>query len=141
MRMRFLGLGLFALALAVLSVSCAGHVPDVDTTPTVRTSVDAHVGKSMTPDGVRIDNIAKEFDKNETVFAVVDVPGKIEGTLRVRWLRGDEQVKEQTVSLSDDVHAYSFQLPPAEGGNPTGDYTLEVYVNGNRAETEKFEVK
>lgn len=148
MKNRSQGLGIWLLALAaVLTASCAGarneateQARSTDLSPTARTTVDAHVGKGLSSDGNKIETITDDFGPNETVFAVVDVPGSMDGQLQVRWMHGGTQVHEQTVTLNN-THAYSFQLDPAAGGNQAGDYELEVYVNGKRVESEKFKIK
>jgi hypothetical protein len=133
------------LALLVgVTASCAGTQGggDVDVTPTVRTNIDAHIGKDFTSDSTRIGNISNDFGPNETVFAVVDVPGKIEGAINIRWMYGEsETVLEQTVPIQEGIHAYRFRLDPAAGGHRVGDYRFEVYLNNNRAESESFKVK
>lgn len=141
MSLRPLGTGILCLTLVVMAVSCASSRPDVDVTPTARTNVDAHVGKSLSSEGNAIADITDRFGSSETVFAVVNVPGKIEGTMRVVWMRDTQQVHEQSVTLDDDVHAYSFQLAPASGGHTAGTYRFEVYINGDRAEVENFQVQ
>jgi len=140
MKSHSLGWGLFGLALLAALTSCAATGGDVDTTPTLRTSVDAHIGKNFTPDSTRVGELSSNFATGETVFAVVDVPGKIEGSLRVRWMRGGETVLEQTVPILDGVNAYRFRLEPPVGGLPPGDYTFEVWLGDNRAEAESFKI-
>jgi len=139
---RLLRTTVLGIGLAVLVASCATTKSEVDVTPTARVTVDAHVGKDPSPDGTKIGNISSEFGTTETVYAVVDVPGRLEGkTLRVRWLRGDQQVSEQSVPLTSEVHAYPFQLVPATSGHTTGEYVLEVFVNDDRVETEHFKIQ
>jgi hypothetical protein len=136
------GKGLLGLALLVALSSCASsRGGDVDITPTARTNVDAHVGKGFTSDSTRVDNISDRFSPSETVHAVVDVPGKIEGIVQVRWLRGADTIGEQAIAIMDGVNAYRFRLEPPAGGHQLGDYRFEVWIDGNRVESESFSVQ
>jgi hypothetical protein len=134
-----------AIALAgivLMSASCAGTLRDVDTTPTARTTVDTHIGKSLTADNQRIRDIEDSFQPTETIYAVVDVPGSREGTLRVRWVFGAmETLREQSMMIQANTHSYLFQLDPKDGGHSVGDYRLEVYVDDAQADSENFRVQ
>ena len=140
MRSRSNGAALIAAAsLALLAASCAGTA--VDMTPTLNTKVDAHVGKSWTSDSTRMVDIADEFKPNDTVFALVDVPGKIEGVVRVRWVFGEsEVVQEQTIEVQEGTNVYPFRLTPPAGGLKAGPYKFEVYINENKSDSESFSV-
>lgn len=143
MRTRDCGLLMLMLALAGLAGGCAMG-GGVDATPTLRTSVDAHIGKGWTSDSTRVENITADFAPNETVHAIVDVPPKIEGTIRVRLVFGEnETIEEKTMTLqsADKVNVYPYRLFPPADGHRIGDYKFEVYVNDNLAETEKFTVR
>jgi hypothetical protein len=118
---------------------CAAH-SDVDMTTTMNTGVDAHVGRTITSDSTKVDDITAKFAPNQTVYAVIDVPGKKEGILRVRWAYGAETVQEVSRPLQTEANAYPFRLDPPEGGFRLGDYELEVFINENRVEMEKFKV-
>jgi hypothetical protein len=142
MRIRLRGIeGIALTLLAALAVSCASTGGDVDVTPQLRTNVDAHIGKSFTTEGNKLENLSSDFGPNETVYAVVDVPGKVDGSMRIRWAYGNETLDEQTVTLQSGVNVYPFRLLPPTGGHRTGDYRFEVFVNENRAETETFTVR
>lgn len=130
-----------ALALALVAVSCAGGMQprDPDVTPMANLRADAHIGKTMTADSTRVSDIADRFTPNETVHAIVDVPGRSTGTLKVKWMYGDETVREQEMSL-DSGRPLHFEFTPAGAGHRTGEYRFEVEIDGNRVETERFQV-
>lgn len=130
-----------ALALALLAVSCAGGMQprDPDVTPMANLRADAHIGRTMTADSTRISDLADRFTPGETVHAIVDVPGRNSGTLKVKWMFGDETVSEQEMSLGSGRPLH-FEFRPAESGSRTGEYRLEVEIDGNRVETERFQV-
>jgi len=121
-------------------LGCAGPKSGIDMTPTARLKVDAHIGKNWNDDGTKIQNLSSSFNPNETVLAAVDVPGRADGTMTVRWMFGSDVLKEQSVTLDDKTTLYKFELPPAEGGNKVGDYEFRVLVNGNESDTERFKV-
>ena len=142
MRGRSLVLALLLGAATLGLVSCAATSKDVDMTPTTRISVDAHVGKGMTTDGKNIDNISKDFTTTETVYAVVDVPGRFEGKdVKVRWVKDNNVVSEQAMPIQDGVNVYPFQLAPPSGGLQPGEYRFEVWVDGKEVEKENFTVR
>jgi len=143
MKGRSHALAMLALAAATsLLASCAATSKDVDMTPHARITVDAHVGKGMTPDGKNIDNISKDFTTSETVYAVVDVPGRLESKdVKVRWVHGSDVVAEQEMTVQDGVNVYPFQLAPPSGGLQPGDYRFEVWIDGKEVEKEAFTVR
>ncbi len=143
MTIRTHGLRMLGVALlAGLAASCASTSPDLDVTPTARTSVDAHVGKNFSSDSTHVGDISNDFGPNETVFAVVDVPGKIEGTVKVRWIYGEnETIQEQNLVIEEGVNVYRFRLIPPAGGLRAGKYRFDVYIDANRAESESFTVR
>ena len=126
-----------ALAGSLLSCASGGGV---DATPTLRTSVDAHLGKGWTSDSTRVENLTTDFSPTDVVHAIVDVPTKIDGTIRVVWMRGTDILEEKSRGLEPGANVYPYRLFPPAGGHPVGDYTFEVYINGNRAEAESFKV-
>ena len=132
---------LAAALLVALATSCASTKPDVDATPTARLKIDAHVGKGWSSDSTRIENIADDFHPNETVYAIVDVPGKTEGVLRVRWVYGGDTIDERTMAIQEGVNVYPFRLTPPAEGLKVGDYRFEVFVNDNPSDSETFFVK
>src|SRR5262245_3295250 len=134
-------MGFATVLLAGLAMSCAATNHDVDVTPTARLKIDAHVGKSWTSDSTRIENISSDFRPNETVFATVDVPGKIEGTLRVRWVYGGSTIDERTMPIQEGVNVYAFRLTPPTQGLGPGEYRFEVFVNDDPTDTETFRVR
>jgi hypothetical protein len=135
------GWGVLALVLlAGYAVSCASG-GGVDTTPTLRTSIDAHIGKGLASDSTHVENISDTFSSTETVVAVIDIPTKIEGSLRIRWVLGEsESLGEETRALAPGANVYVYRLTPPAGGHRVGEYKFEIYINDNLAETEKFKV-
>jgi hypothetical protein len=131
----------FALVLLAGSVvSCAGG-GGVDTTPTLRTSVDAHIGKGLASDSTHVENISDTFTPKETVVAVIDIPTRIEGNLRIRWVLGEsESLGEESRALQPGANVYVYRLTPPAGGHRVGDYRFEIYINDNLTETERFKV-
>jgi hypothetical protein len=132
---------LAAALLAGLATSCAATKNDVDATPTARLKIDAHVGKGFSSDSTNIVNISDDFRPNETVYAIVDVPGKTEGMLRVRWVYGGDTIDERTMAIQEGVNVYPFRLTPPAEGLKVGDYRFEVFVNDNPSDSETFHVK
>ena len=131
---------LLSMALVAGAFGCSA-TKDVDVTPTARLTVDAHVGKNFTPDSTNIGDIADDFTSNETVCAVVDVPGRMAGTVHARWMLGVETISEQSIPIMEGVNRYRFRLEPPAGGLRPGKYELQVYVDDHLADTEHFNVR
>lgn len=97
------------------------------------TSVDAN--RRVTAD-------TDDFRPTDTVYASVSTTGSASGaTLTARWTYQDGQVVDetsQTISPTGPANT-EFHISMPEG-LPTGDYEVEILLNGQRVETESFEV-
>ena len=121
----------FVLAAAILlSSACADgplHVANIQ------------VGRAINPDG-SVGSPSTLFKQNETVFVSVltDAAGK--GTIRVKWMFGDQVIDEPTKEVSfQGPGATSFQMQNS-GGFPPGSYSVEVFVDDVSAGKRAFKV-
>ena len=128
-------------ALAASAISCATSKTDVDLTPTGRMRADAHVGKGWNTDSTKIENISSNFRPEDVVHIVVDVPSEQTGVIRARISKDPGGIVTETSRpIVAGQRNYAFwptsgtPLPPAE-------YKLEVWVNDDLVDTEKFKVE
>ena len=125
--MRTLGAMLLVLAM---SAACSK--------PTLRVA-DIQLGRSLNADN-SIREHATAFTPKDSIYVSVITAGKGSGTLSVRWtLQGrvlDEPKKQ--VSYSETA-ATDFGLKSG-WGFPKGEYTAEVFLDGQAAGSRKFTV-
>jgi hypothetical protein len=132
--------------IPMLVIGCGSTSYDQTTTPggTTATHVDARLGKSLSADSTGIGTASDRFSPNETVYAVIDVPPSTTGrTMDVRWVygaSGGQTVAKESVTIVPGTTSYHVDLTPPDGGNKPGDYQLEISMNGDRVETERFTV-
>ena len=81
------------------------------------------------------------FAPRDTVHLSVLTAGGGSGTIRVRWTYGGQVVGESEKRVADqDLAATDFPLQSA-GGFPLGQYSAEVFLNGQSVETRPFKVQ
>src|SRR5262245_14895938 len=135
---------LLVALLPAVAMGCASEY-DQSGMPaaTNTTQVDVHVGKSVSSDSTRIGTVSDHFTPGETVHAVIDVPPEASGTMDVRWVfggSGGQTVSEQSVPIVPGTASYHVNLDPPDSGNKPGEYQLEITLNGDRVEVERFTV-
>jgi len=104
------------------------------------------VGSVLAPDG-KVATPASEFAANDTITASVTTnvsePGaSVPGTLSVRWLYdGSQEVNTESRDLNfSGPGVTNFQISKPDGW-PTGNYRVEVSLDGNLVETRDFSVR
>ena len=97
------------------------------------------LGRSLNPDHSVADH-AISFAPNDTVYVSVFTAGVGSGTLSVRWTYAGRVLDEPQKKVSyRDIAATDFSLRSV-AGFPTGQYTAEVFLNGQPAGTRTFRV-
>jgi len=97
------------------------------------------VGRAINPDG-SVGSPSTLFKPTETVYVSVltDAAGK--GTIRLKWMYGDQVIDEPTKQVSfKGPGATSFQMQNS-GGFPPGSYSVEVFVDDVPAGKRAFKV-
>jgi hypothetical protein len=98
------------------------------------------LGRSLNPDST-VASFTTRFAPGETVYVSVATTGVGSGTISVRWLYAGRVIDEPKKDVSYRVPAtteYHLQSP---AGFPPGDYTAEVFLNGQSAGTRAFRVE
>ena len=104
--------------------------------------VQIQIGRSLNADST-VATPTYTFRPNDTIFLSVMTAGKGSGTVSVRWMYGsrviDEPKKEVHYAYKDAI-ATDFRLE-SPSGFPPGEYTAEVFLDGQPAGTKKFRVQ
>ena len=98
------------------------------------------LGRSLNPDNT-VASFTTVFTPMETVYLSVVTTGVGSGTLSVRWTYGGRVVEEATKKVSyRDLAATDFSLKSV-AGFPPGEYSVEVFLDGQPAGTRAFRVE
>ena len=98
------------------------------------------LGRSLNPDNT-VASFTTVFAPTDTVHLTAFTTGVGSGTIRVRWMYGGKVIGEPEKQVSYRIDAATeFPLQSA-GGFPQGDYTAEVFLNGQSAGTRTFRVE
>ena len=125
--------GLLVAALASVTSGCGAREP-------LRV-VQIQIGRSLNSDST-IATPAVTFHPHDTIYLSVMTSGKGSGTVSVRWTyvgRVIDEPKKLVHYSYKDVAATDFRLE-SPAGFPPGDYTADVFLDGQSAGTKKFRV-
>ncbi len=121
------------LALVVLFAVLAGCGSGLQVTS-------IQLGRSVNADGT-VANHTTVFGPDDSVYVSILTKGSGSGTIGVRWTYRGQVVGEPSKRVSyHDVAATEFHLQSATGF-PQGDYTVEVFLNGQSVGTRPFKVQ
>ena len=100
------------------------------------------LGKNVDADK-RVTDQSHEFKPEDTIYATVLTNGAAPNAeIKARWMTEDGQVVEETtqtiVPKGNDATEFHISKPD---GWPAGKYKVEIFLNGQPAGTEEFEVK
>jgi len=106
--------------------------------PTLRVA-DIQVGRSLNADN-SVREHATTFVPKDSIYVSVITAGKGTGTLSVRWTLGTRVLDEAKKQVSyTETAATDFGLKSG-WGFPKGDYTAEVFLDGQSVGSRKFTV-
>ena len=98
------------------------------------------LGKSLNPDN-SVGTHTTRFKPDDTVYVSLLSEEAGEGTVTVRWMFGGQVVSEAKRDVSYmRPAATEFHLQNS-GGFPTGDYRVDILVNGQPAGSRDFRVE
>jgi hypothetical protein len=131
-------------ALLIVSAGCRGK-SETGTTGTSGAGVrvtDVTLGRAIGGDKAVTDK-TDDFRPNDTIYASIATDGSAASTsLRALWTYQDGQVvndSNRTIAPNNKERTEFHIAKP--GGWPTGNYQVEIFVDGRSVETKKFEVK
>lgn len=98
------------------------------------------LGRSVNQDNT-VASHTTTFKPDQTVYVSVLTAGSGSGVIGVRWSYGGRVVGEPSKEVSyKGAAATEFHLQNA-GGFPPGDYSVEVFLNGQSAGNKSFKVE
>jgi hypothetical protein len=132
------------IALVLVSAGCRAE-PETGTTGTTGTAVrvtDVTLGRAIGGDKAVTDS-TDDFKPNDTIYASIATDGSAASTtLRALWTYQDGQVvndSNRTIAANNRERTEFHISKP--GGFPTGNYEVEIFLDGRSVEKKKFEVK
>ena len=121
--------GLTALAACVVLAACSQPL----TVGTIQ------LGRSLNADS-SVASQTSTFAPQETVYVAVLNPERGEGTIGVKWYFGSQLLSEREKPVSfKGAGATEFNLKSATGF-PLGDYSVDVFLNGQSVGRRNFNV-
>jgi len=98
------------------------------------------LGRSLNTDGT-VGNFTTSFAPTDTIYVSVLTEGSGDATISVRWTFEGRVMGEPKRQVSyKDVAATEFHMQGATGF-PTGDYTVEAFMNGQSVGSRPFKVE
>jgi len=123
------------LASALLSVCVAA----CSSAPPLRVTT-IQLGRAVNEDHT-VASFTTTFSPDDSVYLSVLTTGVGSGTISVRWKYGSAVINEPKRDVNYRIDAVTdFKLQSGGGGFPTGDYSAEVFLNGQSAGTRTFSV-
>ena len=119
-----------ALAAAILAAACSDEPLQL---ANIQTGRALNADRSMA-------SITTLFKPSETIYVSVQTTGSAPGSIGVKWMyQGrviDEPVKQvdYTGPASTEFHMQN------SGGFPEGDYSVDIFINGEKVGTRAFKV-
>jgi len=97
------------------------------------------VGRSLNPDR-SIASITTLFKPAETIYVSVQTLEAGSGTVGVKWMFGTQVIDQPTKQVSYDGPASTEFHMQNSGGFPAGDYSVEVFLDGQPVGKRVFKV-
>jgi len=98
------------------------------------------LGRSLNADNT-VGSFTTAFAPTDTIYVSVLTEGSGDATISVRWTFAGRVMGEPKRAVSyKDVAATEFHMQGATGF-PTGDYSVEAFMNGQSVGTRQFKVE
>ena len=97
------------------------------------------LGRSLNPDR-SIASITTLFKPSETIYVSVQTLEASSGTIGVKWMFGTQVIDEPTKPVSYDGPASTEFHLQNSGGFPAGDYSVEIFIDGQSVGKRVFKV-
>jgi hypothetical protein len=96
-------------------------------------------GRALNPDR-SVASISTLFKPSETIYVSIQTTGSAPGKIGVKWMFQGRVIDEPVKEVDYDGPASTeFQLQNS-GGFPAGDYSVEIFINGQSVGTRAFKV-
>ncbi len=97
------------------------------------------VGRSLNPDR-SIASITTLFKPSETIYVSVQTRQAGSGTVGVKWMFGSQVIDEPTKTVKYDGPASTDFHLRNSGAFPPGDYSVEIFIDGQMVGKRVFKV-
>ena len=97
------------------------------------------LGRSLNPDR-SIASITTLFKPSETIYVSVQTLEASSGTIGVKWMFGTQVIDDPTKPVSYDGPASTEFHLQNSGGFPAGDYSVEIFLDGQSVGKRVFKV-
>ena len=97
------------------------------------------LGRSLNADHT-VSNFTTTFMPDDSIYLAVLTGGVGNGTISVRWKYQGRVIDEPKKDVSFRIEGVTDFRLQSPGGFPPGDYTAEVFLNGQAAGTREFTV-
>ena len=98
------------------------------------------LGRAVNEDHT-VSSFTTTFTPDQSVYLSVLTTGVGSGTISVRWKYGSAVINEPKRDVNYRIDAVTDFKLQSGGGFPTGDYSAEVFLNGQSAGTRTFSVQ
>lgn len=119
-----------ALFLFVAAAGCSGAPLSL---------ANIQIGRSLNPDR-SVASITTLFKPSETVYVSVQTKEAGKGTVGVKWMFGTQVIDEPSKQVSYDGPASTEFHMQNSGGFPPGDYSVEIFLDGQSVGKRVFKV-
>ena len=122
--------GCAAAAVLVIAMACSNGPLEL---------ANIQIGRSLNPDR-SIASITTLFKPGETVYVAVQTKAAGKGTISVKWMYQGRVIDEPSKQVDySGPSSTDFQLTN-RGGFPPGDYSVEIFIDGQSVGTRAFKV-
>ena len=121
---------ILVLAVTLVAAGCSDE-------PLQLTNI--QTGRALNADG-SVASISTLFKPSETIYVSVQTTGSAPGTIGVKWVYQGRVIDEPVKPVDYTGPASTqFQLQNS-GGFPEGDYSVDIFINGEKVGTRAFKV-
>ena len=120
-----------AFALGVIAMGACSDAP--------LQLANIQTGRSLNPDR-SIASITTRFKPSETIYVSVQTTGEAPGSIGVKWMYQGRVVDEPVKQVDYDGPASTEFHMQNSGGFPEGDYSVEIFINGQQVGSRAFKV-
>ena len=96
-------------------------------------------GRSLNPDR-SIASITTLFKPSETIYVSIQTTGEAPGSIGVKWQYQGRVIDEPVKQVDYDGPASTEFHMQNSGGFPEGDYTVDIFINGQQVGSRAFKV-
>lgn len=85
-------------------------------------------------------SISTLFKPSETIYVSIQTTGSAPGTIGVKWMYGSRVIDEPVKQVDYNGPASTEFHMQNSGGFPEGDYSVDIFINGEKVGSRSFKV-